>query len=294
MAKDPAFLFYSKDWIQGTASFLPEEKGVYIDLLAHQHQDEDLPNDVKRLSRMVGLTEEQFIPIWNNIKHKFIFNKKNRLVNRKLTEITTDRLTRGCTNKIISRFAVLMKSIKDHPTHIKEKIKEKFNITDYQHFEPEEATNRLTEWFTERLTVALEDANANTNEDVISREGGMGETQLCPEMIKVFKEFYPDYPEEVQIDAPNCLQIAYKIAKAKQWSKESVTNGKMKDTLLSWRAIVAFSKSDSWFSGRAISDFNKEYQRLIQKMVNNGTHKPISGKDSITPQILPAGSRGQL
>ena len=99
--KDPAFLFYSKDWIQGTAKLMPEEKGVYIDLLAHQHQDGDLPNDTKRLARIAGMSEIDFLPIWDNIKNKFKDNGNNRLVNRKLTELMTERSEKGLKNKII-------------------------------------------------------------------------------------------------------------------------------------------------------------------------------------------------
>ena len=58
--KDPAFLFYSKDWIEGTAELMPDEKGVFVDLLAHQHQKKGLPTDVNRLARLVGLSFEEF------------------------------------------------------------------------------------------------------------------------------------------------------------------------------------------------------------------------------------------
>jgi hypothetical protein len=35
--KDPAFLFYSRDWLTGTHFFSFEQKGKYIDLLCAQH-----------------------------------------------------------------------------------------------------------------------------------------------------------------------------------------------------------------------------------------------------------------
>ena len=35
--KDPAFLFYSKDWLTGTSFFTFEQKGKYIELLCNQH-----------------------------------------------------------------------------------------------------------------------------------------------------------------------------------------------------------------------------------------------------------------
>jgi len=34
--KDPAFLFYSKDFYEGTRTMLPEERACYIDLMIYQ------------------------------------------------------------------------------------------------------------------------------------------------------------------------------------------------------------------------------------------------------------------
>lgn len=95
---------------------------------------------------------------------------------------------------------------------------------------------------------------------------------LAPKMIVVFKTFFPDYPED-ENDLPCCFQIAHKIAKLKGWEKESVTNGKLTGTIDFWTEIVMFSRGDPWFKTRSISDFNKEFQRLIQKFNSDGTSK---------------------
>lgn len=47
--KDPAFLFYSKDFYEGTRMMLPEERACYIDLLIYQHQNGPIPLDLKRV-----------------------------------------------------------------------------------------------------------------------------------------------------------------------------------------------------------------------------------------------------
>lgn len=50
MSKDPAFLFYSKDYYEGTRMMLPEERACYIDLMIYQHQNGGIiPNDIRRL-----------------------------------------------------------------------------------------------------------------------------------------------------------------------------------------------------------------------------------------------------
>lgn len=47
--KDPAFLFYSKDFYEGTRMMLPEERACYIDLMIYQHQNGVIPHDLKRV-----------------------------------------------------------------------------------------------------------------------------------------------------------------------------------------------------------------------------------------------------
>lgn len=98
---------------------------------------------------------------------------------------------------------------------------------------------------------------------------GKSENLLGPRMVKVFKTAYPEYPVEQETDFTACLKIAYKIAKQNGWKKEAVTNGKLEDAVRIWTDIVIFSKTDSWLNTRCITDFEKEYQRIIQKM-NNG------------------------
>lgn len=47
--KDPAFLFYSKDFYEGTRMMLPEERACYVDLLIYQHQNGVIPTDLRRV-----------------------------------------------------------------------------------------------------------------------------------------------------------------------------------------------------------------------------------------------------
>lgn len=50
MAKDPAFLFYSSDFLNGVSDLTMEERGQYITLLCLQHQKGSLSNKTIRLS----------------------------------------------------------------------------------------------------------------------------------------------------------------------------------------------------------------------------------------------------
>ncbi len=146
MDKDPAFLMYAKDWLQGTSQLMPEEKGVFIDLLCHQHQDGSLPADTRRLARMAGMTEEAFLPIWETLKVKFKPTNGNRLVNQKLNQVVVNRSSRSLTNRISGEFASLIRlsTLNDKQ---KEKIKSQFSVSDFTNIEPSKLKERLTEWF---------------------------------------------------------------------------------------------------------------------------------------------------
>src|SRR6202012_5910422 len=74
--------------------------------------------------------------------------------------------------------------------------------------------------------------------------GGEGEGRkgvvagVGPEMVAVFKEVFPEYPVDQVLDFGACLQIAYKIADAKKWTKEQVVNGKQSEVVSIWRQMV--------------------------------------------------------
>lgn len=170
MAKDPAFLFYSKDWLEGTMELTAEEKGVYIDLLAHQHQKGTLPSETKRLCKLVGLSEADFIQIWCGIKQKFKAAEDDRLHNLKLTGVVTERLEIGKKNRIIGCLGVAIRQSKK-PQELKDLAKKGFKVDDFLPFASTEVQKMVTDWFSERLTVLeIGTANGDANNNSI-REG---------------------------------------------------------------------------------------------------------------------------
>lgn len=148
--KDPAFLFYSKDWIEGTAELMPDEKGVFIDLLAHQHQKGSIPSDERRIARMVGLDLETFKKIWATLSKKFETDG-DRMVNRTLTERMTERSTNSQKNKVIGTFAAVLRS-QAYPKKDVDFLKKLFKVDDFLPISTESVTDMVTEWCTERLT----------------------------------------------------------------------------------------------------------------------------------------------
>lgn len=265
---------------------LPEEKGIYIDLLAHQHQKKNLPADTKRLAKLANVSHAEFISVWEaTLKHKFK-QDGDRLVNRKLSEIVSERLSRGWRNKIIGTLGSIIR-LSGLPQEVTLRARKTFRVEDFVNVESECLSERLSEWFHKRLkSIEDEDANANANNInkgvVVEKRGS-----LTFEMVQIFKESYPNYPVDLQKDYSSCVEIAVKIGELKNWTKESLTNGKMPYVLDAWKSIVQFSCTDEWFSTRSITDFGKEFQRLIQKMSNGTKSSAVkSGKRSSGASIL--------
>lgn len=223
MANDPAFLFYSKDWLQGTSSMMPDEKGVYIDLLAHQHQDGDLPSDTKRLARMVGLSESDFIPIWTVLQIKFKPNG-NRLVNLKLTNIMTERSTKGARNRIAGTFASIIR-LGNFSDEIKSDLKKSFKIDDFLTESDRSLNERLTVWLQDRLGVRLKSiatANVNGNTD---REGVVGGGEDSGMLIFDIEKYLKEHRKDFEVvciathkSEPEALAV---LTKYHLWNQEN-------------------------------------------------------------------------
>lgn len=184
MSKDPAFLMYSKDWLEGTAEMLPEEKGVYIDLLCHQHQKGTLPSDTKRLARLSGLGHDEFLEIWENISPKFI-HTDNRMVNQRLNQEVNRRSEIAKIKKISAVFAALIRKSGLEKSKI-QGLKKIFNTQDFIDFPADEINQEISKWYNHmvnRMECSMVTSLVNHTETVtetvtkdVTKEGGMGET----------------------------------------------------------------------------------------------------------------------
>lgn len=207
--KDPAFLFYPKDWLQGTSQLMPDEKGVYIDLLAHQHQDGDLPNDTRRLARMVGISEQEFLVIWEQLKSKFVATNGNRLVNQKLTEIVTERSTKSTTNKVIGQFAAIIR-LSNMSNDEKEKIKQEFKVEDFLGNSDRTVKEQLTEWLASRSKSIGNAEYINTNKESLTnppknKKNGNGFVNFNSQGYSTLIEVINSANEELRVSRENDL-----------------------------------------------------------------------------------------
>lgn len=89
MAKDPAFLFYSKDFYEGTRLMLPEERACFIDLMIYQHQHGGfIPNDIKRMTMYCSGIDKATLEA--TLEAKFKLCDKG-WYNEKLEKVINDR-----------------------------------------------------------------------------------------------------------------------------------------------------------------------------------------------------------
>lgn len=120
--KDPAFLFYSKDFYEGTRMMLPEERACFIDLLIYQHQNDFIPNDIKRIAMYCNGINESIVN--STLIAKFTLCD-NGWYNNKLKNVILERKNfseKQSENGIIGNFWKKSKSILDKKSYDKLKI----------------------------------------------------------------------------------------------------------------------------------------------------------------------------
>lgn len=86
--KDPAFLFYSKEFYEGTRMMFPDERACYVDLMIYQHQNGEIPDDINRLLLYCSGINEATLK--TTLKAKFKLTNKG-WINLKLKTIIDER-----------------------------------------------------------------------------------------------------------------------------------------------------------------------------------------------------------
>ncbi len=161
--KDPAFLMYSKDWLEGTAEFTPSEKGVYIDLLCYQHQRGHIPEDTTRLARLVGMPHKEFLRVWKAIAKKFDRRAEGELTNKKMDKVSNDRSVHSKMRTIVGTFGAMLRASEISNTTAA-KIRKQFNWKEFQEIPANELSKELSIWLAKCLANAkhiIGNANAN-------------------------------------------------------------------------------------------------------------------------------------
>lgn len=93
MAKDPAFLFYSSDFLNGIADLTMEERGQYITLLCLQHQKGELKQKTIRLC--VGSVSVDVLDKFTKLKNGNYINERLQEEIEKRKNFTNSRRENG-------------------------------------------------------------------------------------------------------------------------------------------------------------------------------------------------------
>ncbi len=77
--RPPAFQFYAKDFYVSTIQMDLRVRGAYITLLCYQWENDFIPTDHAKLTRILGVDKKEFDEIWPELKDKFPNNRNPRL-----------------------------------------------------------------------------------------------------------------------------------------------------------------------------------------------------------------------
>jgi hypothetical protein len=83
--KDPAALFFIDTWLSATAEMDSDVRGWYLNLILHQYDKKDLPNDAEKLAVLAGVKFSEFERFKQVLEQvlmqKFKLNESGRLEN---------------------------------------------------------------------------------------------------------------------------------------------------------------------------------------------------------------------
>jgi len=196
---DPAFLFYSKDFYEGTRTMLPEERACYMDLLIYQHQHGPIPTDIKRvLLYCNGIDEATLIA---TLEAKFKLCDKG-WVNRRLSEVIQQReefSNRQSVNGKVGQFFKKAKALltkKEYAT-LKESMVNKCNDEIYELISGKEIDKAMLIAMLEAMLQAKLKHLGNGNGNIKDNKGGVGEKpqigfnvdNISPGYISVLSEW---------------------------------------------------------------------------------------------------------
>lgn len=93
--KDPACLFFISDWLTSTSEMDADCRGWYLNLMLHNYDKKDLPNDVEKLAVLANVKfseYERFKQVFEQVlKQKFEQTENNRLTNLRTQTILKNR-----------------------------------------------------------------------------------------------------------------------------------------------------------------------------------------------------------
>jgi hypothetical protein len=111
--KDPAALFYIDNWLTSTAEMDADCRGWYLNLILHQYDKKDLPNDIEKLAVLAGVKFsefERFKQVFKQVLEQKFTKKENNFAKNILSnrEQFKEKRTRSGNIGVILKMALSM------------------------------------------------------------------------------------------------------------------------------------------------------------------------------------------
>jgi len=150
--KDPAFLFYSSDFLTGVADLTMEERGQYITLLCLQHQKGAISERILKIS--VPNCSAFVLSKFKKDSDGNYFNPRLGIESDKRSRHIPLKIAAACLGGLISSHKLKLDQAKF--------IREAFDIKKLKGKEREEIKRELSEWFKHMLNL-YENRDRNRN-----------------------------------------------------------------------------------------------------------------------------------
>jgi uncharacterized protein YdaU (DUF1376 family) len=288
--RDPAFLFYTKDFQSGTQDMSCEEIGAYLRLLMYQHQHGSIPKDKDRLMRISGIfSTGQFEMVWQTLNRKFD-QKDDHLVNQRLAAEVIARATAKPKKLAASVLAGLISTAKHISLADKYTIKKAFQINDFILLKEEEMKSKIKEWFNkmvDRLVDNLGDGdgivneNRNDNGTVIGK-GGVGEnpnivspfeSKTFSEHWTVWKTYLVEQHEFLYLSEPSEQAALMELATLSNYDQTSAIATINHSMANGWKGFFEVNQqhgSTKQPSGKGSNSYSDTFKRKIAERLQSG------------------------
>ena len=231
MAKDPAFLFYYKDFDSDTADWEPEAIGWYVRLLCFQASNGYIPSEIEDLAMVarVKYSEfEKFSDRWaSRIASKFKSLDDGKLHNKKLSDVQENRKNSAVENSIRAIFGNFVKYgnlSEKEKSHLKKEFSKPNEFSEIKDYHERKKTiidflnQTLSEYnssLAPRSHIVNEDVNVNVNKKENKTENNI--TQV----VETFHLMCPNLPHVKNITPARKSAIK---ARAKEYSYNEIGN----------------------------------------------------------------------
>jgi hypothetical protein len=195
MAKDPAALFYIDKWLVATKEMKADCRGWFLNLLLHQFDKGDLPNNMEELANLadVRISEyDRFKEVFEQVlKHKFKQNDNGRLENVVAKEIMKAREVFKEKREEAGKMSYFIRYIRKNFTqdeNLIHFIKKKVDLSDVD-LKNEQLIEHLFKHNSELYINVNKNINVNVNvNNNIDSKWGVGEKEIMEETFIVVEE----------------------------------------------------------------------------------------------------------